>query len=272
MRDPFLTEIGWADGTIRLAGRLKREAGVPRHIELLLRERDGDRVLRFPATAGPPEAAERVRFEAEVDVPSAMDGRALPCGLWDLELAVDEGATPLGRDRDPAIDVSPRRHFLADSTTVTVYFTVHGTLALDVGGASHTAGTTTAHAVEWNVRDEELVVTGHLAVRGATMPVSATLALREHDTGRVYEVIAMLDADAEGLAYRADIPMTRALIDDPLPRGSWDAYLVLGFSGLHRELRVQAAERAATTRVWRRLRHLRISTTRSPEPLTIRVS
>ncbi|GAA2585177.1 hypothetical protein GCM10010411_17390 [Actinomadura fulvescens] len=272
-----MTEACWAGETVRLAGWLKREPAAPRHLDLLLRERDKGRVLTFPAITGPPEAepaagAERVRFEASVHVPSAADGGPLPSGLWDLELAGGEGATtPLGRDRDPAIDVSPQRRFLADSTTATLYFTVNGTLAIDVGGQAHTAGTATARAVEWNARDEEITVTGHLAFHTATMPISATLTLREHGTGRVYEVIAMLDADSEGLSYKADIPMTRALIDDPLPRGTWDAYLILGFAGMHRELRVMAPDRSAATQVWRRLRHVRVSTTQAPAPLTIQV-
>ncbi|MEU5882281.1 hypothetical protein [Spirillospora sp. NPDC047279] len=280
MRDPFLTEARWAGETVRVAGWLKREPAAPQRIDLLLRERDGSRVLTFPASTGPPEAepagaAERVRFEAGVPVTAAAGGAPLPHGLWDLELSVGQGGdavvTPLGRDRAAEIDVSPQRHFLTDSTTVTLYFSVHGTLAIDAGGESHTAGTTRAATVAWNDHDEELVVAGRLALRDFSMPISATLTLREHDSGRVYEVIAMLGTGPEGLSYKADIPMTRAFIDDPLPRGTWDAYLILGFSGMHRELRVLAAEQPAARQVRRRLRPVRITTTRAPEPLVITV-
>jgi hypothetical protein len=278
VREPFLAEVGWAEGVLRVVGCIKRDPALPGDptVELLLRERDGDR--EFAASTSVIERGDdplSLWFDARVEVGRLADGGPLPRGLWDLDLAVrsagETALVPLGRDRSASIDVSPQRHFLPDSTTVTVYFSVHGTLAIDVGGEPHTAGSTGADAVTWNERDEELVVTGHLDVANLASPVSATLTLREQATGRVYEVIAMLEAGRGGLAYKADIPMTRALIDDPLPRGTWDAFLILGFSGMHRELRVMAPDEAARTQVWRRLRPVKISSSRAPGPLTITV-
>jgi hypothetical protein len=278
VREPFLAEVAWAEAAVRVIGWIKRDPALPGDptVELLLRERDGDRELAAPTSMiEPGDDPLDLWFDARIEVGSIAAGDPLPRGLWDLDLAVrSEGETtlvPLGRDRSPSIDVSPQRHFLPDSTTVTVYFSVHGTLAIDVGGEPHTAGSTGADAVTWNEHDEVLEVTGHLDVRDFAMPVSATLTLREQATGRVYELIAMLESGRNGLAYKADIPMTRALIDDPLPRGAWDAFLILGFSGMHRELQVMAPGEPAQTQVWRRLRHVRISCSRAPAPLTITV-
>ncbi|MBO2451976.1 hypothetical protein J4573_33155 [Actinomadura barringtoniae] len=278
MREPFLAEVAWAESAVRVIGWIKRDPALPGEpsLEVLLRERDGDREFAAPTKQlEPGDDPLDLWFDAHIKVNSVADGGPLPRGLWDLDLAVRyEGESvlvPLGRDRSTSIDVSPQRHFLRDSTTVTVYFSVHGTLAIDVGGEPHTAGSTGADAVVWKESDEELEITGHLDFHDSAMPVSATLTLREQATGRVYEVIAMLESKQTGLAYKADIPMTRALIDDPLPRGAWDAFLILGFSGLHRELRLMAPDRPAETQVWRRLRHVKVSSSKAPAPLTITV-
>src|SRR5262245_28252307 len=101
-------------------------------VEVLLRERDGRRELAAPTTvAEGDDDPLRLCFDARIDVASVAAGDPLPHGLWDIDLAVrSAGETvlvPLGRDRSTEIDVSPQRHFLPDSTTVTVYFSVHGT-------------------------------------------------------------------------------------------------------------------------------------------------
>jgi len=278
VREPFLAEVAWADAAVRVIGSIKRDPALPGDpaLEVLLRERDGDREFAAPTKVlEPGDDPLDLWFDAQVTVESVAGGGPLPRGLWDLDLAVrndgESGLVPLGRDRSTSIDVSPQRHFLRDSTMVTVYFSVHGTLAIDVGGEPHTAGSTGAGSVTWKEREEELEISGHLDFPDAAMPISATLTLREQATGRVYEVIAMLKAGQSGLDYKADIPMTRALIDDPLPRGAWDAFLILGFSGMHRELRVMAPDRPAETQVWRRLRHVKVSSSRAPAPLTITV-
>lgn len=277
MREPFLAEVTWAESAVRVVGWIKRDPALPDDpsLELLLRERDGDREFAAPTKVlEPGDDPLDLWFDAHVPMNSVAGG-PLPRGLWDLDLAVrydgESLLVPLGRDRSTSIDVSPRRHFLRDSTMVTVYFSVHGTLAIDVGGEPHTAGSTRADAVIWKESEEELEISGHLDFRDAAMPISATLTLREQATGRVYEVIAMLKSGQGGLDYKADIPMTRALIDDPLPRGAWDAFLILGFSGMHRELRVMAPDRPAETQVWRRLRHVKVSSSQAPAPLTITV-
>ncbi|GAA4072331.1 hypothetical protein [Actinomadura miaoliensis] len=268
--DAVVTEVGWTGTTLRVAGSLHPAPDGAPEARLVLREHDGDRTLSCPATAAPAGSG-GLRFEAAIDVAGAADGRPLPHGLWDLDLTVGAETVPLGPGRSPGLDVSPRRGFLPDSTTVTVYFSVYGPLAVDVGGERHVAGDVRADAVAWNEHDETLVVSGHLDLRAFAPPISATLALRDRRTGRVYEVIAMLDAGADRMTYTADIPMTRAFVDDPLPRGTWDATLVVGFSGLHRELCVLAPAEPVDHRVRRRLRHLRITSTRAPAPLTITV-
>jgi hypothetical protein len=264
MDEPCLTEVGWNGSALRLRGR-RAKGGEP---SVLLRERDGDRLFGVPARA----AAGGGAFEAEVDTATAAGGHPLPTGLWALELAAGDGTPrPLGRSRDPGLDLVPQRRFRPDGTTVTAYFSLDGPLAIDVGGRSHPGRAIQADEVAWNGHDEELTVTGHLSLEVLSSPISATLTLRERRSHRIYEVIAALQ-DAPGrLGYAAAVPMTRALIDDPLPHGTWEAYLILGFSGMHRELRVLAPDRPVALSVRRRLIPVRIGSTRAPEPLTITV-
>ncbi|MEW2356766.1 hypothetical protein [Spirillospora sp. NPDC029432] len=267
MEEPFLTDVRWTGSVLRVEGRLGSAGGAPGEPSIVLRERDGDRRLRVPAARTGAGA-----FRAEIDTTAAADGAPLPTGLWDLELAAgDAPPLPLGREHGAGPDLDPQRRFRPDATAVTAYFSVYGPLAIDVGGASHPGDPVRADELAWNGHDEELVVTGRLALESLARPLSATLALRERRTGRIYEVIAALQ-DARGrVGYAAAVPMTRAFVDDPLPRGSWEAFLVLGFSGMHRELRLMAPDRAIERRVRRRLVPVRFGTTRAPEPLTITV-
>ncbi|WP_067485187.1 hypothetical protein [Actinomadura hibisca] len=267
MSDPYLTEARWAGTVLRVRGRL--DAGPDGALKLELCERDGPRSCALPVAVEPGDNGSE-RFSADVDVLTAADGGPLPHGLWDIILRRGSYRASLGRERGPELDGSPQRLFLPDSTMVSAYFTVPGgTLALDVGGDPHPAGSTTADALAWNDEDDELVVCGHVDVRDITTPVSATLTLRERGSDRVYEVIARLDAEPTRLGYTASVPMTRAFIDDPLPRGTWDAFLVLGFSGMHRELRVLAPADPVELHVRRRLRPVKVGTTKAPEPLAI---
>ncbi|RSN68158.1 MULTISPECIES: hypothetical protein [Actinomadura] len=265
MSDPYLTEIGWTGSALRLAGRLEHR-GTPR-LELLLRERGGEAVVRVPATArtdGP-----HVAFEARIDVAAVAGGAPLPGGVWDAGLSVDSAdAVPLARA--PGLDASPQRGFLDGGTTVAAYISPLGTLAIDVGGRTHPAGSVRADGLRWDERTEHVEVSGRLDVAGLATPISATLHLRER-RGRAYEVICMLDDRPEGLHYTAVLPVTRTFIDEPLPRGTWEVWLRLGFSGMHRELRVLAPAEPVDVRVWRRLWHVRIASTAAPDPLTITV-
>ncbi|MEU9843040.1 hypothetical protein AB0C69_27900 [Actinomadura sp. NPDC048032] len=272
MADPLLTEIGWAGTALRLAGTLE-PGGAVREIELLLRERDGDGLLRVPASAR--ERDGRVAFEAEVDVATLAGGNPLPGGLWDVSLSVgapmETSVVPLGPGRAPGLDASPLRRFLPGSCTVIAYFGAGGALAIDVGGRSHVAGSVAADTLSWNEEREEIVVAGHLDVRRSGRPVSGTLIMTERRSRHVYEVIAMLEERPDRLGYRAVVPATRAFVDDPLPRGTWDVSLCLGFSGMHREVRLLAPDEPVDVQVWRRLRHVRVVSTAAPGPLTITV-
>ncbi|MFV2178585.1 hypothetical protein ACFHW2_35860 [Actinomadura sp. LOL_016] len=261
MSDPYLTEIGWAGTALRVAGRFDH-GGSP--LELLLRERDGEALVRVPATPGADDA-----FEALIDVAAVEGGNPLPGGVWDVDLSIGPETMPLGRERAPGLDASPQRRFLTDGTTVAVYLSPLGSLAIDVGGRPHAAGAVRADGLSWDEPNEHVLITGHLALDLAT-PISATLNLREHG-GRTYEVICMLDDRPEGLHYTAVLPVSRTIIDRPLPRGAWDVWLCLGFSGMHRELRVLAPSESVDVRVWRRLWHVRVASTTAPEPLTITV-
>ncbi|WP_067823296.1 hypothetical protein [Actinomadura kijaniata] len=254
MSDPLLDEVRWDGTTLRLRGTLP---GPATDAGLVLRERDGDRVHELPA---------EVR---DAGFAAAVAADALPRGLWDVSLRTGSATAPLAYH--PGLDSMPRRRFLPDSTMVIAYFALRGGgLALDVGGAPHPAGSTTADALAWNADDEELVVRGHLAVPAAETPVSATLVLHERG-GATYEVIAMLEAGPDRLDYTAAVPLTRAFVDDPLPRGTWAAHLVLGFAGMHRDLLVFAPADPVELHVRRRLVPVRVSTARAPEPLTISV-
>ncbi|TDD76157.1 hypothetical protein [Actinomadura rubrisoli] len=263
----FLTEIGWAGSALRLTGRIERSGAVP-EVELHLRERDGGGLLRIPGAT-----AEDGTFEARIDVASVEGGLPLPGGLWDVDVAIDwplqDLVLPLGRA--PGLDASPQRRFLPDSTTVAAYFTAQGTLAIDVGGRSHVAGSTPADRLAWNEDDEEVVVSGHIDIERIPMPVSGTLNLLERHTRQSYTVIAMLEERPSGLCYTAAVPVTRAFVDDPLPRGTWDVSLCLGFSGMHRELCVLAPQDPVEVQVRRRLRHVRVLSSAAPDPLTITV-
>jgi hypothetical protein len=272
MSDPCLTEVGWAGSALRLAGRFEPGDAV-HELELLLRERDGDGLVRVPASVAPLDG--HLAFEAQVDVASLAGGNPLPGGLWDVGLSIGAPAervvVPLGRDRAPDLDAAPRRLFLPGSCTVIVYFGADGVLAIDVGGRPHVAGSVAADALSWDERREEVVVTGHLDLREVSMPISGTLLLAERRSRRTYEVIAMLDDRPGRLSYTAAVSVTRAFIDDPLPRGTWDLSLCLGFSGMHRELRLLAPGEPVDVRVWRRLRHVRVASSSAPAPLTITV-
>lgn len=274
MREPFLAKVDWIGTAVRVLGRVSLDSVDPK-LEVALIERDGDRRLGFPAINVSPSDGGgelgQVWFEAAIDVAKGVDGEALPVGLWDVHIADGSVAIALGKDRAPDLAATPQRHFLAGSPDVTTYFGVGGGLSIDVGGQPHTAGSTRADSVAWNERDETFVVTGHLDFADHAMPISATLTLRERSTARIFEVIAMLDTDSERLAYTAQIPMTRAIIDDPLPRGTWDATLILSFSGMHREVLVLAPERPLDMQVWRRMRHVRVRTSPGPGPFTITV-
>ncbi|MGI5208169.1 hypothetical protein ACQEU6_42185 [Spirillospora sp. CA-108201] len=271
MPDPLLTEIGWAGSALRLAGTLKPDGPVS-EIEVLLRERDGGGLLRVPASAAARDG--RVAFEAEVDVATLVGGHPVPGGLWDVSLSVGApmgtAVVPLGRGRAPGLDASPLRRFLPGSCTVIAYFG-DGGLAIDVGGRPHVAGSVAADTLSWNEEREEVVVTGHLDLRRTGMPISGTLQMTERRSRHVYGVIAMLEERPDRLGYRAAVPATRAFIDDPLPRGTWDVSLCLGFSGMHRELRLLAPDEPVDVQVWRRLRHVRVVSSAAPGPLTIMV-
>ncbi|MEU6752958.1 hypothetical protein ABZ914_42635, partial [Spirillospora sp. NPDC046719] len=171
----------------------------------------------------------------------------------------------------PGLDTAPQRRFLPGAVTVAAYFGGRGTLSIDVGGRSHVAGTTAADGVAWDGRRGEVVITGHIDRRWISMPISGTLVLTERSSRRTFEVIAALDETDDRLGYRAALPVTRAFIDDPLPRGTWDVSLCLGFSGMHRELGVLAPGDAVDVQVWRRLRHVRVSSSSAPDPLAITV-
>ncbi|MGC4959654.1 hypothetical protein ACLQ2P_41200 [Actinomadura citrea] len=269
---PLLTEISWAGSALRLAGTLEPDGAVC-EIELLLRERDGDGLVRVPASAS--KRAGRVAFEAEVDVATLAGGQPLPGGLWDVSLSVgapmEISVVPLGPGRAPGLDASPLRRFLPDSCTVITYFGAGGALVIDVGGRPHVAGSVAADTLSWNEEREEVVVTGHLDLRRNGRPISGTLLMTERGSRHVYEVIAMLEERPYRLGYRAVVPATRAFIDNPLPRGTWDVSLCLGFSGMHRELLLLAPDEPVDVQVWRRLRHVRVVSSAAPGPLTITV-
>ncbi|MWA00068.1 hypothetical protein F8568_006700 [Actinomadura sp. LD22] len=275
MPEPYLTEVGWAGSALRVAGAIRRDDDLPAvpELELLLRERDGDGLLRLPASAA--DESGLITFEALVDVASVGSGGPLPGGLWDVGLAI--GPPPAGRvvdlgpERAPGLDTSPRRRFLPGAVTVAAYFGDRGALSIDVGGHSHVAGTTRADGVAWDGRRAEIVITGHIDRSWLSMPVSGTLTLTERSTRRAFEVIAALDETGDRLGYRAALPVSRAFVDDPLPRGTWDVSLCLAFSGMHRELGVLAPEAAVDVQVWRRLRHVRVSSSSAPDPLAITV-
>ncbi|WP_242906294.1 hypothetical protein [Actinomadura terrae] len=273
MPDPCLTELRWAGSCLRIAGQIERGAAPVPEIELLLRERDGGCVLRVPASVAVRDGA--VGFAAMLDVASFEGGYPLPGGLWDVDVAIgrptENVVLPLGRDHASGIDTSPQRRFLPGPTTVVAYFGFRGGLAIDVGGRPHAAGSAPADRLAWDERDEEVSVTGHLDLRRITAPISGTLNLLERRTRQSYQVIAMLEELASGLGYTARVPVTRAFIDDPLPRGTWDVTLCLGFSGLHRELRVMAPGAPVDVQVRRRLRHVRVVSSTAPDPLTITV-
>ncbi|WP_205624519.1 hypothetical protein [Actinomadura flavalba] len=268
MADSFLTGVDWTGTVLTVAGTL---TGAPGPLRLRLREREDGRVIDCPGTcvtAAPDDGA--ATFRAELAVATADSGGPLPRGLWDL-LLVDGAEIPVGPLRDPALDLGPHRAFLPGGTTVTAYLSLAGTLALDVGGDPHAAGTVPARRLAWNDADDELVVGGEIPFEPGESPVSATMALRERRTGRVYEVIAALHPGPACLGFTASVPLTRAFVDDPLPRGVWDVYLVLGFAGLHRELRVLAPGEPIELQVWRRLHPVRVTSTRAPEPLAVTV-
>ncbi|NKZ04524.1 hypothetical protein [Actinomadura latina] len=270
MPDPLLTEIGWAGSALRLAGRFTPGVPVP-EIELLLHEHGDGEQLRVPVTADTRDGV--VIFEAEVDVASIVGGRHLPGRLWDVNLAIgappSHSVVPLGHV--PGLDASPQRRFLPDSATVTAYFGTDGGFKIDVGGRSHSAGSVRADGTSWNERRAEIIVTGHVDLREISMPISGTLLLSQPPSDRRFEVIAMLEEHPGRLCYTAAVPVTRAFIDDPLPRGIWEVSLCLGFSGMHREMRLLAPDEPVDVQVWRRLRHVRVTSSAAPDPLTITV-
>ncbi|MFD0902496.1 hypothetical protein [Actinomadura sediminis] len=265
MSDPYLTEVGWAGTALRIAGRLDHAGGT--RLDLLLRERGGDALVRVPATAR--TDGTRVAFEALIDVAAVEGGDPLPGGVWDVGLSIGS-ADPVPLGRAPGLDASPRRRFLTGGTTVAAYLSPRGTLAIDVGGRPHAAGAVRADGLAWDERAEHVELSGRLDLAGLATPISATLNLRER-RGRAYEVICMLDDRPESLHYTAVLPVTRTFIDHPLPRGAWEVWLCLGFSGMHRELRVLAPAEPVDVRVWRRLWHVRVASTAAPDPLTITV-
>ncbi|MFA1538604.1 hypothetical protein [Actinomadura monticuli] len=270
MPDPHLTEVGWAGSALRLAGRFDA-GGTAAGVELQLRERGAGDLLRVPAAAEARDGA--VTFEARVDIASILGGGPLPGGLWDVGLSIGADAgrlvVPLGHG--PALDLAPQRRFLPGSLTVIAYFGPDGALTIDVGGRPHPAGSTRADAARWYTERKEVVIAGHLDLREISMPISGTLLLSEQRTGRTFEVIAMLEERPGRLCYTAAIPVTRTFIDDPLPRGTWEASLCLGFSGMHREVRLLAPDTPVDVRVWRRLWHTRVRSSAAPGPLTISV-
>lgn len=273
MPEPRLTEVGWTGSVLRLAGRFEPGAAVP-EIELLLHEHTEGAQLRVPVAAE--AAGGAVTFEARLDVASVMGGPPLPGGLWDVHLAIgappSHALVPLGHV--PDLDASPQRRFLPGSVTVIAYFATDGTFKIDVGGRPHSAGTTRADATSWNGARSEILVAGHLDLHEVSMPISGTLLLsqpRSDRTDRTFEVIAMLEERPDRLCYTAAVPVTRAFIDEPLPRGTWEVSLCLGFSGMHRELRLLAADEPVDVQVWRRLRHTRVRSSVAPDPLTITV-
>ncbi|GAA2129355.1 hypothetical protein [Actinomadura napierensis] len=275
MSEPYLTEVGWAGSALRVAGAIRRDDDLPAipEMELLLRERDGGGLLRLPASVTAEDGL--ITFEALVDVAAVERGEPLPGGLWDVDLAI--GAPPEGRvvelgpERAPGLDTSPQRRFLPGAVTVAAYFGGRGTLSIDVGGRSHVAGTTAADAIAWDERRAEVVITGHIDRGWISMPISGTLILTEQRSRKTFEVIAALEESDDRLAYRAVLPVTRAYVDDPLPRGTWDVSLCLGFSGMHRELAVLAPDEPVDVQVWRRLRHVRVASSSAPDPLAITV-
>ncbi|MER6815174.1 hypothetical protein ABT299_38400 [Spirillospora sp. NPDC000708] len=107
MSEPYLTEVGWAGSALRVAGAIRRDDDLPAapEMELLLRERDGDGLLRLPASVGAEDGL--VTFEALVDVAAVERGEPLPGGLWDVDLAI--GTPPEGRVVAGGAQRAPRR-------------------------------------------------------------------------------------------------------------------------------------------------------------------
>ncbi|MEU8340852.1 hypothetical protein AB0C74_04090 [Spirillospora sp. NPDC048832] len=271
MPEPHLTEVGWAGSALLLAGRLGPGGPVP-EVELVLSDREEGAVVRVPATAA--ARGDAVTFEARVDIAAITNGDPLPGGLWEVRLAVGGPAerTVLPLRRGPGLDAAPQRLFPPGSAAVIAYFDRDGILAVDVGGRPHAAGSARADATHWNAARREVVIAGHLDLREINMPVSGTLVLSERRSDRTFEVIALLEERPGRLCYTAAVPVTRAIVDEPLPRGTWDVSLCLGFSGMHRELRLLAAGEPVDVRVWRRLRHTRVASSAAPDPLTITIA
>lgn len=273
MDEPYLTEVGWANGVLRVRGRVPGVRVAAPDLVVLVRERDGERVL--PVTAVPEHDDDGTAFDAGVDPATMLSGTALPHGVWDLDLAVEspDGAhvTPLRPGAATPLDGVPQRRFLPGSTPVTVYFDRHGQLALDVGGEARTAGDCQADTLSWNGRDEELMISGHLVLPDPGAPVTAWMSLRDPRMGRAYDAFVRLGQVDGLLTYTAAVPLTRSFIDDPLPRGRWDAHLIMGVSGIHREFRVLAPAEAFQHQVRRRFVPTRVMTTIAPDPLVITV-
>ncbi|MFC5181564.1 hypothetical protein [Actinomadura harenae] len=273
MDEPYLTEVGWANGVLRLRGRLPGVRVAAPDLVVLVRERDGDRVL--PVAVVPAHDEDGTAFDAGLDPATALSGGALSHGVWDLDLAVEspDGArvVPLRPGAATTLDGVPQRRFLPGSTPVTVYFDLLGQLALDVGGEPRSAGDCQADTLTWNDRDEELMISGHLVLAGTGAPISAWMSLRDPRTGREYDAFVRIGTVDGLFTYTAAVPLTRSFIDDPLPRGRWDVHLVMGVSGIHREFRVLAPAEPFQHQVRRRFVPTRVSTTLAPDPLVITV-
>ncbi|MEV5572826.1 hypothetical protein AB0L06_22500 [Spirillospora sp. NPDC052269] len=273
MDEPYLTEVDWTNGVLRLRGRVPGVRVAAPDLVVLVRERDGERVLPISVVAAHDD--DGTAFDADVDLATALSGATLPHGVWDLDLVVEspDGArvTPLRAAAATPLDGVPKRRFLPGSTPVTVYFDRHGQLALDVGGEPRTAGDCQADTLTWNDRDEELMIGGRLVLPDSGALVTAWMSLRDPHTSREYDAFVRIVHVDGLLTYTAAVPLTRSFIDDPLPRGRWDVHLVMGMSGLHREFRVLAPAEPFQHQVRRRFVPTRVSTTLAPAPLVITV-
>ncbi|GAA1935512.1 glycosyltransferase family 2 protein [Streptomyces sodiiphilus] len=238
------------DSTVRITGHagLRRVEGDTLDVVTVLRERRSRAEHLFPAECAP-GTAQRTDFETEIDLATAVAGKPLPEGVWDLWLELRIAGLAhrvrIGHKKGERVDGRTIVHAVpllgGTGVPVALYSTAKfGNLTLDLGGSKYRPlGDFTVDTVSWAPGGR-----GCLRVEGTLAHRYAGDSLRLLATGGPAESRAVPLCFSESSArFSADLPL-----DTP---GEWTVSIAHEAAGCRTTADVAAPVMPAVARWYR---------------------
>ncbi|HEX8304989.1 MAG TPA: glycosyltransferase family A protein [Jatrophihabitans sp.] len=182
--------------------------------------------------------------EVEIDPTSALGGRPLPRGVWDVSIRLSglglARKARLGSERDRVAEQGRRPALLGDRPLVAIPYwtTPHGNLSLDI--AEHTMSlrdilkrVPATASPPWQLGAASLRISLPIAV-SPVRPIDGRLRLIHRRTGAVVECPLECGAAASTLRLTAELPAR----DAGLTVGVWDIAVVLPDLGRDQPVRI----------------------------------